>query len=165
MFRKLLSRFLPASSPQKPGPNPIPATLEINSPESHNLAYRQAAALVAPYFQLHDRPRKPANTADAQRELHRGISILKAVTDYNPHNWNAHWIAGKAHQALGDHQSAYPCFKSAFEIQRHNPDVAREFMFTCLHLGYAEEGVAAAVHAVTLDPSQAGLLANLALAY
>jgi tetratricopeptide (TPR) repeat protein len=38
-------------------------------------------------------------------------------------------------------------------------------MFTCLELGRAEEGVMAAERAIALNPSDAGLYANEALAY
>ena len=71
----------------------------------------------------------------------------------------------KAFQALREPQPACDAFKRAFEIQGSNPDVAREYMFACLELGRAEEGVLAADRAVSLSPSDAGLHANLALAY
>lgn len=38
-------------------------------------------------------------------------------------------------------------------------------MFECLELGRTAEGIAVAEHAVSLEPKNAGLLANLALAY
>jgi tetratricopeptide (TPR) repeat protein len=120
--------------------------------------------LLQPYFRLHGTPRKSTDAPEIQRDIHLGIRLLQACTTYQPDNWSAHWITGKAHQCLGDHQSAYPSFKHAFEVQKQNADVAREYMFTCLQLGYADEGVRAATHAINLDPANAGLHANLALA-
>jgi Flp pilus assembly protein TadD len=38
-------------------------------------------------------------------------------------------------------------------------------MFECLDLGRVQEGIAAAEHAVALEPKEPGLLANLGLAY
>ena len=141
---------------------PVP---QIRSDSDHNLVYRQGTDLVQPYMWIHALPEKSVQTPDAQRNLRRGISLLRAVTRYAPDNWNAYWIMGKAFQTLGERQLSYEAFKRAFEIRRGNADVAREYMFACLDLGIAVEGIAAAQHAVSLKESDPGLHANLALAY
>ena len=90
--------------------------------------------------------------------------MLDAVTAYAPANWSAHWIKGKAYQAMGDSKAACAAFKNASDLQDKNPDVAREYMFECLQLGDGAEGLRAAQRALALHPADAGLHANLALA-
>jgi len=72
---------------------------------------------------------------------------------------------GKAHQALRETTAACEAFGRAYAIQKTNADVAREFMLECLEVGRTSEGITAAEHALSLNPRDAGLLANLALAY
>jgi len=139
---------------------------ETKSPsaEDHDRIYTQACGLIKPYMQLHGVQSRPANTDKARQELKRGISLLQEVVTINPGNWSAYWVMGKGYQAIGDSASACDAFGNSFAIQRNNPDVAREYMYECLNLGRAAEGVQAAEHALELRPDDAGLLANLALA-
>ena len=74
-------------------------------------------------------------------------------------------MQGKGFQALGETAAACDAFGRAFSIQQNNPDVAREYMLECLSLGRNLEGLRAAKMAVSLRPTDAGLHANLALAY
>lgn len=77
----------------------------------------------------------------------------------------AYWVMGKAYQALNQSENACDAFGRSFAIQKDNPDVAREYMFECLNLGRTAEAIDAARHGVELSPNDAGLVANLALAY
>jgi Flp pilus assembly protein TadD len=106
----------------------------------------------------------PKVTESVRREVLGGIRDLDAVTTYNPANWAAFWIKGKGYQLLGDHESANREFKASFEIQKENPDVAREYAVSCLELGRGSEAIRATEHAIQLTPADAGLRANLALA-
>jgi tetratricopeptide (TPR) repeat protein len=137
----------------------------INNEADHNRCYKQANELTTPYFRLLEGKEKSARTAKAQADLRHGIALYAAVVNYAPTNWNAYWLMGKAYQALKEPTNACEAFGKAYGIQKSNPDVAREYMFECLELGRASEGIAAAEHAVSLEPRNAGLLANLALAY
>jgi tetratricopeptide (TPR) repeat protein len=139
-------------------------TPRILTNDDHNRVYRQACDLIDPYMRLHNVAEKPID-ATARTNLEKGIRLLEAVTEYHPGNWNAFWIIGKAKQALGDSPGACDSFGRAFAIQKQNPDVAREYMFECLNLGRGREGLDAAKLAVEIDPKDAGLYANLALAH
>jgi Flp pilus assembly protein TadD len=90
---------------------------------------------------------------------------MQAVTQYNPRNWAAYWIEGKAYQALDDPQAANRSFETAYGLHPSHPDVAREYAHSCLALGHFEEAIDATRHAIALAPDDAGLQANLALAY
>lgn len=119
----------------------------------------------SPYFKLSTGSEKQANSRRAQADLRRGIALYQAVVQYAPSNWNAFWLMGKTYQALNDHSSACDAFGKAFAIQKKNPDVAREYMLECLDLGRTNEAIFAAEHALSLEPRNSGLMANLALAY
>jgi tetratricopeptide (TPR) repeat protein len=131
------------------------------SPERHDEYYQKGLACIDPYIIIQGRPSRKPNT-DKIRE---GIKYLDAVTKINPENWAAFWMKGKAYQALRHPQSAYNEFKKSFDIQKENPDVARELTIEALNLGKGEEGVEIAKHALTLKPNNPGLMANLGLAY
>lgn len=131
----------------------------------HNRLYEEGCDLIKPYMRFHDRPRDPTLTRMARKELSQGIKLLQAVIKINPTNWAAYWVIGKAYQSLGQSEEACEAFGQSFALQKHNADVAREYMTECLNLGRAKEGIDAAEHAVGMQPNDAGLVANLALAY
>lgn len=135
-----------------------PANLE------HNRLFREGRDLVSPYMHIVDRDHRSAASDDARAELKRGIDRLRQAVAINPANWSACWIIGKAYQALGNPEAACEAFGKAYALQAENADVAREYMFECLILGKAKQGIAAAQRGVRIKPDDAGLTANLALA-
>jgi tetratricopeptide (TPR) repeat protein len=143
--------------------NQMNAAADGNQEEFVRL-YKEGVSLVKPYMILTDSPTRPVGTDQAQQDLSRGISLLKKAVVIQPDNWAAYWIIGKAYQALHDSENACDAFGKSFSIQDQNPDVAREYMMECLNLGRSDEGMRVAQHAVELRPTDAGLIANLALA-
>jgi len=162
MFRSLIRKLTGHDSAINAiiarGPNGI-------TDDDHNRVYKAGCDLISPHMPLHNHESRAAHSTSAQRGVRRGIELLKFVTQANPANWNAHWIIGKGHQALGDSNAACDSFRASFDLQKDNPDVAREFMFECLNLGRGSDGVMAARHALSLEPNNAGLHANMALAF
>ena len=146
----------PTDQPQFPA-------VAITNDVQHNEVYERGIQLISLHMQLSDR--NPRVTKAVRDEVSRGIRDLDAVTAYNPENWSAFWTKGKGYQVLGDHRAAYAEFKESFNIQKENPDVAREYAGMCLELGHGAEAVRATQHAINLTPDDAGLHANLALAY
>ncbi len=132
--------------------------------EDHNRLWEEGTALINPYMRLDDKPEKPATGRKAIREVEQGIEKLNAAVDLKPTNWAAHWVIGKAYQALDRPSDACDSFARSFEIQKENADVAREYMLSCLQLGRFERAVVVAEHAVSLEPDEPGLIANVALA-
>jgi tetratricopeptide (TPR) repeat protein len=131
----------------------------------HNRYFQEGSGLIKPYMRLHGVPEKSTSSARAKAEIARGIALLDAVIAYNTNNWAAWWTIGKGYQALGDSDKACDAFGKSYAIQRGNADVAREYMFECLNLGRTTEAIAAAEYAVSLSPKDAGIHANVALAY
>lgn len=134
----------------------------VTNVDEHNAIFERGSQLISPHMQLLNRD--PKVTRKVREQVLRGIADLDAVTAYNPENWAAYWIKGKGYQVLGDAQTANSEFKASFDIQKENPDVAREYASTCIDLGLGTEAVHAIEHAITLTPDDAGLYANLALA-
>jgi Flp pilus assembly protein TadD len=136
-------------------------SMSDKSVELHNKYYESGAALIEPYMVIHNQSIRPADVEN----IRKGIELLNEATLLNTSNWPAYWIKGKGYQALGESESAYSEFKKSYEIQKDNPDVARELMIECLNLGRAEEGVTVSLHALSLQPNNSGLNANVGLAY
>jgi len=130
----------------------------------HDFLYKRATALAQPYLVLHGGPAKSAKSGSATAQLEEAIGLFDRVLVMNPQNWAAAWLAGKAAQSLGQLEPAYGYFARSFEVQKENPDVARELMLTCLDTMRAQQAIAVAEHALRLTPADAGLMANLALA-
>jgi tetratricopeptide (TPR) repeat protein len=146
--------------------NPSSATVApVSNDAEHNQYVKQAGDLITPYMRIQGVPEKPTNSGKARADINRGMVLLQAVLVYNPTNWSSWWVLGKAHQALGEAEKACDAFGKSYAIQKENPDVAREYMFECLEIGRIVEAISAAEHAVILSPQDAGLYANLALAY
>lgn len=131
--------------------------------ENHNPYYLKGTKLIEPYMDLEGK--SIIINSKAKDSITEGIRYLDAVTKINPNNFAAFWIKGKGYQSLKQHDSAYSQFDKSFEIKKDNPDVARELMIECLHLGKGKEAVNVSLHALSLDSSNAGLIGNLALAY
>ena len=136
---------------------------KITTDAEHNAVYQKGAALISPHIRLLDRSSKLTDAARA--DLRQGITYMQAVTQYNPRNWAALWIEGKAYQALDDNAAANKAFEAAYKLQPGNADVAREYAQSCLALGRLQEAINATRHAIEIAPEDAGLQANLALAY
>jgi len=137
----------------------------VTDDADHNQYFKEGSGLITPYMRLHGVPEKSTSSNKAKAEIVRGIALLDAVIAYNTNNWAAWWTIGKGYQALGESNKACDAFGKSHAIQRDNADVAREYMFECLNLGRTTEAIAAAEHAVSLSPKDAGLHANAALAY
>jgi len=131
----------------------------------HNRYFQEGGGLIKPYMRLHGAPEKSTSSSKAKAEIARGIALLDAVIAYNTNNWAAWWTIGKGHQALGEAKKSCDAFGRAYSLQRENADVAREYAAECLNLGRATEAVSVAEHAINLSANNAGLYANLALAY
>jgi Flp pilus assembly protein TadD len=142
----------------------VNTTKPADPEELHNLLFRQATELAQPYLLLLDVAAKNAKSVEGRADLGRAIALFDRVLGINPENWVAAWFVGKIAQSVGDLELAYRYFKRSFDIEKKNPDVARELTVICLDTKRAKEAVAVAEFAVGLSETDAGLKANLALA-
>jgi tetratricopeptide (TPR) repeat protein len=125
--------------------------------------YKTGTELIMPYIEYSDQPFMPYKRD--KDILKKGIVFLDAVTQINPENDSAFWVKGKAYQAMKMDKEAYEEFNTSFNLNKTNPDIARELCRECLELGLAEEAVSVSKFASSLDPDDAGLMGNVALSY
>lgn len=151
-------------SRSQPSNATITVTAVTNNAE-HDRYYLEGSALIKPYMRLSDASSKSADSDDAKKDIYHGIALLNAVVAYDQTNWAAWWVIGKGYQALGESDQACNAFGKSYAINRDNVDVAREYMISCLDVGRNQDAVSVAEYAVSLSPNDAGLHANLALAY
>jgi len=124
--------------------------------------YQRGSDLLGKNIDLQDQ--QPIPSEEREAELQEGIRLLQRAIAIVPGSWPAHWLIGKGHQALGDHQRAYEAFRQAASLTQQNADVPRELCLACLDLGKHAEAVAAARFAMQIERFDPGLQANLALA-
>jgi len=128
-------------------------------------AFRRGTNLLQPFLVLTDKGSSNPRSPEARAQIDEGIRLLAEVTNAQPENWAAFWFIGKGQQAVGNHAAAEAAFQRAHTINPRHPDVAREFMIESVCTGKLEQAVAVAKRTAELHPSDAGLLANLGLAY
>ena len=74
------------------------------------------------------------------------------------------WFLGKIHQRLGNSQRSLDSFLQSYHFNPQNPNVAREVSQAALNVGHVDEAVDYCQRACRLEPNDAGLKSNLALA-
>lgn len=103
-------------------------------------------------------------SGDAATEVTKAAQMLETVLAEAPDWWNAQWFYGKSQIALGNHESAYKAFSHAYRHEKNVEAILRELAGVCLELRRFEEAVTVAEAALALDPGNAELLGNLAVA-
>ncbi|MDB6015830.1 MAG: hypothetical protein JWR19_319 [Pedosphaera sp.] len=131
----------------------------------HNRIFEEASALIKNEIPLHERPRMPAPGWFLRRRLKRALALFDRVLELKPENWPAMWLVGKIHQRLGDFNTALSWFERAYQENPSQPDVAREASMCAMNTGRHDVAIVFAHRATQIEPANAGLHANLALAY
>jgi len=137
------------------------------APERHQAfdeAYRHGVSLMGAYLDL---PRdKVKSNPQSKTDLPAAIQSLDVALGLEPDSSTAWWARGKAQQLLGDHENAYQSFHRSYQIDEgKNPDSGVQLLLECLETGRGGEAVHLAQAIVRSEPDNAGMLANLALAY
>jgi tetratricopeptide (TPR) repeat protein len=148
----------PAAEVRKTGSAPVDAA----NAKTHRTAFKRAIDLIEPHMRLAGR--QPAG-GRREADLREGVDWANVALRMVPSSWAAWWVRGKALQALGDHEAAYESLRHAHDINGSDLDVSRELVTECLETGRATEAVRVAEAMSCREPQNAGLLANLALAY
>jgi len=124
--------------------------------------FRSAAEIVRKHFV---NPGEPSVSGSAAKEVSEAVSMLEKVVAEAPDWWNAQWFYGKSQMALGNYHEAYEAFRCAYRVEKNVEPILRELAGVCLELRRFDEAVEVAQAAVTLDPGNAELLGNLAVAF
>jgi tetratricopeptide (TPR) repeat protein len=129
----------------------------------HDAVYREAWRLIRSEILLNGRGLLIPKWL-ARRRFRRAIGLFESALEINPSGWQSMWGLGKIHQRLGDHAKALDWFLKARLLEPDNPDVAREASICALDSGKVEQALALTEAALVANPTDAGLLANRALA-
>lgn len=140
--------------------------LEITAEQSelHNRLYLEAWKIIEGEIHIHNRVAPSKATWSVRRKLKQAISRFEQTLQLNPTNWSSMWALGKIYQRLNDDTTALQWFTKAYEINATNPDVAREAALCAMNLGDSKAALKFTAVAMTLNPNDAGLVANHALA-
>lgn len=101
---------------------------------------------------------------DAREALLKGVAGLETVLKFNPENWPARWMLGKAKQALGLHEESYAAFLTAHRNVLTNQNVMRELALECLQTKRFKQAVHYCHVAMEFDPEDYTLWPNMAVA-
>lgn len=132
--------------------------------EDFNSLYKQSCDLVMPYIHLEGVEEEPFDEKVAEENLRKGIDGFSKVLGQHPDNWTAHWMLGKAHQALGEHAEAYQAFLDAHDVNLGDENILRELALECLQLQRFDLAVYYCQVAQEFDPIDPTLIANMAVA-
>lgn len=124
--------------------------------------FRTASEVVRKHF-VH--PGAPPLTGDAAKDVSDAVAALEKVTAEAPNWWNAQWFLGKGNLGLGNYEKAYEAFRRAYAVEKNIEPILRELSGACLELRRFDEAVEIAQAAASLDPTNAELLGNLAVAF
>jgi tetratricopeptide (TPR) repeat protein len=124
--------------------------------------FRTAAEVIRKHFV---NPGAPSLSGTVATEVSQAASMLKKVIADAPDWWNAQWFFGKSQMALGNYDEAYEAFRRAYRIEKNVEPILRELAGACLELRRFDEAVEVAQATVVLDPGNAELLGNLAVAF
>jgi hypothetical protein len=108
---------------------------------------------------------QPTLSGSAATEVSEAAGMLEKVLSEFPDWWNAQWFYGKSQIALGNYESAYEAFVHAYGQENRVEAILRELAGVCLELKRFKEAVTVAEAALALDPANAELLGNLAVAF
>lgn len=123
--------------------------------------FTQASEIVRKHFVTAG---QPSLSGSASKEVAEAASMLEKVLSELPDWWNAQWFYGKSQVALGNYEIAYDAFRKAYQEEKQVEAILRELAGVCLELRKFEESVTVAEAALALDPDNAELLGNLAIA-
>jgi tetratricopeptide (TPR) repeat protein len=156
----------PRSTSASPSP-PDTTSAPSEVPPRHQAfddAYRHGVSLMEAYLDL---PRdKVKSNPQSKPDLSAAIQSLDVAVGIEPDSSTAWWARGKAQQLLGDHEAAYESFHRSYKIDEgKNPDAGVQLLLECLETGRGGEAVQVAENINKAQPDNAGMLANLALAY
>jgi hypothetical protein len=124
--------------------------------------FATASAIVRKHFVS---PGGRSLAGEPANEVSGAAEMLGKVVAEVPDWWNAQWFFGKSQVALGNYDTAYKAFQHAYRLEKNVEAILRELAGVCLELRRFDEAVTVAEEALALDPSNAELLGNLAVAY
>jgi len=129
----------------------------------HNALYKKGWAILNDYILLLKRDQVRIGFF-AKRRLKKAISFFHDSLNIVPDNYTSKWALGKIYQVLGDHQCSLKWFEEAWSLENENPDACREASLAAMDCGEFSKALDFCDKAIELNPNDAGLYSNRALA-
>jgi Flp pilus assembly protein TadD len=139
--------------------------MESGAAEAHNKLYREATELCRPLIYMDLARRNQALTAEEEGRLRRALTLFDDALRIWPSNSAAMFFKGKVLQRLDRHEEARKQFELAFRVDPRQAGIAREVALEAGELGDGASAVRFCKIAVSLSPRDAGLVANLSVAF
>jgi Flp pilus assembly protein TadD len=137
----------------------------MTAKEEARRLFEAAGALVEKELIWHERQGAAKPGWFARGRLHKALRMFERVVELMPESWNSMWLAGKTTQRLGDVEKGFWWMERAYHANAEQVDVAREASMMAMDLGRSDAAIGYAHRATQLEKDDAGLEANLALAY
>ena len=132
------------------------------TPDELNTLYQESCAIIMPHIRLEES--EQGDPVQGQANLQKGVEGLETVLKFNPTNWPARWMLGKAKQALGLHEESYTAFLTAHRNVLTDQNVMRELALECLQTKRFKQAVHYCHVAMEFDPDDYSLWPNMAVA-
>lgn len=101
----------------------------------------------------------------AKRKLKKAIELLELALKIYPENWQSMFAIAKAHQSLGDLETALTWLQNANQYEPENPSIAKEIGLCAGKLGKHNIAIQYMEAISKLSPNTIGLHVNLGLSY
>jgi tetratricopeptide (TPR) repeat protein len=146
------------------GGSDMSTQLTDNEIDRFNALYDKGCKLQKDLVILDGSPkRKPGFLG--RRKLKESIQSFKEALAIHPASWPSMFFIGKAHQALGDLDSALSWFVKASKAEPENPSVAKEAGLCAARLDKHLAAIRFMKPAASANPGDAGLQCNIGLSY
>lgn len=96
--------------------------------------------------------------------VQKAVHDMSLVCEHPSATWQAWWLLGKGQLAIGQNEDAYQSFQHAHRMEPNTTAIPREWGGVCMELKRFDEAVDVAQRAVSVEPDNAELIANLAIA-
>ena len=125
--------------------------------------YYEGLAILTTYIRLLDLDRVKIDSS-AKRRLKKAIALFHDALRINPESWASKWALGKIYEVLDDRRRSLKWFEEAWSLENGNVNVCREASLAAMDCSEFSKALNFADKAVALEPDDAGLHCNRALA-
>ncbi len=131
----------------------------------HNRLYEEGWKLIQDELHVGPGGQRGSVGWTTRRKFVRAVQCFEGALKINPEGWESQWALGKIYQRVEEWENSLAHFARAYELNSQQPDIAREAGLVAMELGAGDDAVRYCQAAAALHPTDAGALANLALAY
>lgn len=133
----------------------------VEDPDRRDVAAQHLAYLLIQGFE--EKLEQAANVEQPGAAADTALAFLSHVLDEVPQFWPACYFSGRIHEVRGEFAQALDAYRKAVAQRRDQPVLYSRIALCAQKLGQFDEARAALGEALELEPTDAGLRADLAL--